>query len=81
MTKQMKSWEVATEAWDAFNAEEFMSNGIQAVYDAGVRAGRKVAGSIRLGLETAINEGSGTCGCTRRSMSRASRIPTGRKND
>ena len=34
----LKSWEVNNNAWEAFAAEEHMTNGIQAAYEAGLRA-------------------------------------------
>lgn len=34
----LKSWEVNSNAWEAFEAEEHMTNGIQAAYEAGLRA-------------------------------------------
>lgn len=34
----LKSWEVNSNAWEAFADEEHMTNGIQAAYEAGLRA-------------------------------------------
>lgn len=32
----LKSWEVTDSAWSAFSAEEHMTNGVQAAYNAGM---------------------------------------------
>mgnify|MGYP001761196903 CR=1 FL=1 len=37
---QLKSWEVTDAAWSAFDAEEYMTNGIQAAYNVGIRDAR-----------------------------------------
>lgn len=36
--ERLKSWEVNSDAWDAFSGEEHLTNGIQAAYEAGLRA-------------------------------------------
>lgn len=39
----LKSWEVNNEAWEAFSAEEHLTNGIQAAYEAGLRAQNRLS--------------------------------------